>query len=241
MITTIILSKDRPAQLDLLLRSLERNGGRQFDPVVCREPAGHGFESAVRGWLDLAGEFVCFMCDDGILYRPLPIGFEACRNPFCIATSLRLGDNTTEFYPAGTSNIRPGSHLWPWKLQDWQVAGDFFYPGSIDGHVFRTADVRRMLAGKQFPNPTALECALVAGCDELAQERPLMACYPHSVYVGNPVNRVSEQSGVRFGSRYPVTAQECQERFRRGERIDLDALDFSHVDGAHTEIELKWR
>lgn len=265
-VTAIIPSKDRPAQLDLLLRSIERNGAGQFIPwVIARHSDGYNavsdahqeayimfgnenvFELDVRHALNECGEFVCFMCDDGILYRPLPhsptVAFEwnVTAPDRLLCFSLRLGSNTTVCYPSGLTQTPVGDSPWYWEDEPRTPGvSDFGYPGSIDGHVFRTADVQRMLEGKSFPNPTALECALVAGCDELAAERPLMACYPHSVYVGNPVNRVSEQSGVRFGTRFPVTAAKCQERFERGERIDLDALDFSQVDGAHTEIELVW-
>lgn len=272
-VTTIILSKDRPAQLDLLLRSIKQNGGGQFSPYVVWDSSSAEFfdgyqtlreehrgaagfhslnplETDVRFYLNDAEEFVCFMCDDGILYRPTP-GLDGFTNYMLATTelltiSLRLGENTRVCYPTGAAQALPilerGGFEWDWTKEP-QTPGesDFGYPGSIDAHVFRTADIQRMLAGKSFPNPTALECALVSGCQELAAERPLMACYPHSVYVGNPINRVSEQSGVRFGQTFPVTAAECAERFARGERIDLDSLDFSGVNGAHTEIELQWR
>lgn len=270
MITTIILSKDRPAQLDLLLRSIERNGGGQFEGTIVTPLINEAyktvfidhdrwdfscgdFEVAVRAELHKAGEFVCFMCDDGILYQPLPEeptwGWRMRTADEVLCVSLRLGQNTWECYPSNHVNAKPSaftgkineSLVWRWTLEPrFPGESDFGYPGSIDGHIFRTADVRRMLDGKSFPNPTALECALYDGCNELSDERPFMACYPHSVYVGNPINRVSEQSGVRYGESYPVTADECNQRFLAGERIDLEALDFSHVNGAHTEIELKW-
>lgn len=266
-VTTIILSKDRPAQLDLLLRSIERNGAGQFIPwVIARHSDGYNavsdahqeayimfgnenvFELDVRHALSECGEFVCFMCDDGILYRP------DARNPALnfttrgldtdlLCVSLRLGENTVRQYPTDFKQRLPREPPWDGNGAAWEwrnAEHDFGYPGSIDAHVFRTADVQRMLAARSFPNPTALECALVDGCNELASERPLMACYPHSVYVGNPINRVSLQSGVRYGTRFPVSAEECNRRFLAGERIDLDALDFSGVDGAHTEIELHW-
>jgi hypothetical protein len=263
-VTTIILSKDRPAQLDLLLRSIERCGGGQFEAQSI-QPCGYMegweqridhtgrwfslpdlFENAVRMALTEAGECVCFMCDDGILYRHVPpLELDSLPDEV-LCVSLRYGENTTEQYPTGFLNAfgsddepretPEGLLTWEWK----RAHGDYGYPGSVDAHVFRTEDVRRMLEPHTFPNPTALECALVEGCFALAAERPLMACYPNSLYVGNPINRVSLQSGVRFGTTFPVTAAECNERFQGGERIDLDALDFSGVNGAHTEIELQW-
>lgn len=246
MVTAVVLSKDRPAQLDLLLQSLERNGGGQFAREINRRVAGAGFERLTRALIDGSDDFVCFMCDDGILYRPVPaVGPILYRRPDVLTLSLRLGANTTVCYPSGLTQAVPkmdADCTWDWTAEPRQPGvSDFGYPGSVDGHIFRVDDVQRMLDGRSFPNPTALECALAAGCDELAAERPLMACYPQSVYVGNPVNRVSDQSNVRFGDRFPVTAEECAARFAAGERIDLDALDFTQVDGAHTEIELVWR
>lgn len=274
----IILSKDRAAQLDLLLRSLERNAPPEPTAIIYRTSNGlhalgyrklfeehrgtanwlypdHGnFEQHVKGLVstDHVDSFVTFLCDDDILYRPLvpntdPFRWIADGDPLLCA-SLRLGANTVRQYPSDLPQEIPWPTVgdmgrwmaWPWENGD-DVEHDFGYPGSLDGHTFRTADLRKMLDGRKFPNPTALECALVEGCNELADERPLMACYPHSVLVGNPINRVSEQSGVRFGTTFPVTADECNRRFLAGERIDLDALNFDHVNGAHTEVELRWR
>jgi hypothetical protein len=243
VITTVVFTKDRPAQLELLLESVERNGGGLFDVVLVDHPTGALFETRTRHLIEHGAEYVCFMCDDGILYRPLPHWWSVWLNEAELCLSLRLGLNTRICYPSGLRQELPPSP-WPWRWVDEpQQPGvsDFGYPGSIDGHVFRRADLLRMLAGKRFPNPTAFECALVDGCRGLADERPLMIAFPVSVYVGNPVNRVSEQSGVRFGSTYPVSAEECRRRFDAGERIDLDALDFLHVDGAHTEVELVWK
>lgn len=262
-ITTIVLSKDRPAQLDLLLRSIEKNGGGYFErPIVIYRGLGYTylvgnprvvrparaveedqFEEHARFYLSTADEFVCFMCDDGILYRRPNIDPARLLGPDILCFSLRLGANTNHFYPGDFPQAVPFSTFpcWDWTDNAWETAGDFYYPGSLDAHIFRTADAQRMLDGRTFPNPTALECALVEGCNDLADERPLMACYPHSVYVGNPINRVSEQSNVRYGQTYPVTAEECNRRFLAGERIDLNSLDFSKVNGAHTEIKLVWK
>lgn len=271
----IILSKDRAAQLDLLLRSLERNAPPEPTAIIYRtsdgahalgysklfeehRPSGlylypdHGnFERHVKELLAIDVPTVTFLCDDDILYRPLPpvvttnereptIALRSRDDLLCF--SLRLGANTGQEYPSDGWQEAPLTAATgePWHWKDAPEHNDFGYPGSLDGHTFRTADLRRMLAGRKFPNPTALECALVEGCNDLADERPLMACYPHSVLVGNPINRVSEQSNVRYGTRFPVTADECNRRFLAGKRIGLDRLDFSGVNGAHSEIELVW-
>lgn len=260
MITAVVLSKDRPAQLDLLLRSLERNGGGLFDVTVLMggsrlrfdlDRDAHwqnelDFEEDVRLLLDDAHDLVCFMCDDGIFYRPLPYDPQQYLTenewawPF-LCFSLRLGENTTVCYPSGLQQRVPGLR-WRWPEQPLDPGvSDFGYPGSVDGHIFRRTDLLEILDGYRFPNPTALEVALYSGClAKMRERRPLMACYPRSVYVGNPVNQVSAQSNVRYGTRFPASVEECRLRFERGERLCLDAMDFSQVDGAHSEVRLVW-
>lgn len=258
----IILSKDRPAQLDLLLRSLERNAPPERTKVLYRAStarfitgyksvnkgrwyledenyASGGFEDSIRYFLRLADataqQYISFFCDDDICYRvgwQLPKTLE--HDVLCF--SLRMGDNTKIQYPSNMPQRVPLLPKWRWFDADL----DFAYPGSIDGHVFRTVDVMGMLQYASFPNPTALECALVEGCNQLADRRPLMQCFSSSVVVGNPVNRVSEQSNVRFGASFPASAEWCNDRFLGGERIALERLDFSGVNGAHTEIKFEW-
>jgi hypothetical protein len=262
VVGALILSRERPAQLELLLTSLERNAPGVFDwRVLWRDdidPDGyewelqrqHGigrfarelrpgdFELFVRGILDeCEHEHFAFFCDDDVLYRPLPRVVWPGGNTQIICVSLRLGENTVVQYPTGRSQRFPGHLPWEWL----EAEGDFGYPGSVDGHVFRTHDLRGLLAGRMFPNPTALECALADACLAAESERPLMACFPRSLLVGVPVNRVSEQSNVRHGGSMIYSAESLRASWEQGMRLDLDAIDFTGVDGAHTELDLRWR
>lgn len=253
MVTAIILSKDRPAQLHLLLASIRKNAYRHIHPVVIykgdrdlyRQAAPDvllieetNLEQQIRDELELSADYVCFMADDGILYRPYRGGAENVLHysPDTLCVSLRLGFNTLVCQPTGIEQTAPESEHYDWTT----AQGDFAYPGSIDAHIFRRCDLVKMLRPRSFPNPTALECVLVEACEERLQEQPKMAMYSQSLYVGNPINRTSEQSNVRYGDRYPVTVAECLNRFEAGWRIDLERLSFDQVDGAHTEIELIW-
>jgi hypothetical protein len=261
----LIFSRDRAAQLDLLLSSLEANAGPGFTIVIWRasderglsdfragyqllfereregvhgwEQGGDGeFEGMVRTALDLAGERTLLLCDDDVLYRPWKEWVYWPESLLCF--SLRMGVNCASQYPTGATQAYPGAfYHWPSQAEN----GDFGYPGSLDGHQFRTDDLRRMLQGRTFPNPTALECALVEGCNELASERPMLSVYSEQRLVGLPLNRVSEQSNVRHGERSEYGAPALNERFLAGDRLDLSAIDFSQVSGAHHELELCWR
>ncbi len=266
----VVISKNRAAQLDLLLRSLDRfawpeptwavvnwtdddyRAGYELcerdHPEVRFLPEGSlggwEFERAVRFLLEQpdAGAFVTFLCDDDVIYRTAPSTpvFAALLEPEVLCFSLRLGANTLVQYPTGFRQHPPAFDLgpWPWRLAD----GDFAYPGSIDGHVFRAADLRTLLDGAEFPNPTALECVLA---DRLAAGalpgRPLMSCYPESVLVGLPVNRVSTQSNVRYGERVLRSAYDLNLLYTAGRRIALDSIPFDRVVGAHTELPFDWK
>lgn len=255
----LIFSRDRAAQLDLLLRSLAVNTVADrtvvlwrgsdvrfrtgYDVVESEWPSVYmindhaGFEGLVRWTLDhCRDERTLLLCDDDVLVRPWREWRYWPETLLCF--SLRLGTNTVVQYPTGATQLWPGG-FYPW-LQE-RDNGDFGYPGSLDGHQFRTEDLRRMLAGRSFPNPTALECALVEGCLALAHERPMISVYSEQRLVGLPLNRVSEQSNVKHLDDPVYSAAALNERFLAGERIDLAALDFTGCDGAHWDgVELVW-
>ncbi len=264
--TRIVLSRDRPAQCDLLLRSLERYAPAEPTVVLYRDGPGypelrherrgesfirefgreHEFQNLVDSALAFAHaageETVTFLCDDDVCYRPWPPPGEPTpaelleEDDELLCVSLRLGRNCVMQYPTGVEQEWPNVNPWEWQVSQ----GDFAYPGSIDGHVFTLADVNDMLADREYPNPTALECVLADACHEFAPERRLMRSYDHSVLVGVPVNRVSEQSRVRFGELHPAPADMLLAGFLAGRRLDLAAIDFSAVDAAHVELELRW-
>lgn len=242
----IVFSRDRAAQLDLLLRSLVRNAPPERVEVIwwATDPEyfdayydekvhlggppptpPDAFRNRLMTLLENAGDtHVTFFCDDDIVYRPLLASPSYwLQNPRVLCFSWRLSADEN-----------------PWRWADLPRT-DHGYPGSIDGHTFRVNDVLDMIWGHdEIINPTALEHALVGGCDNLAAHRPLMAAPSEQVLVGVPVNRVSETSGCPHGEEHPQSTRELNDRFLAGERIDLDALDFSGVRGCHHEIPFAW-
>jgi hypothetical protein len=268
----IVLSKDRPAQLDLLLTSLERLTPTEQTWVIhtwsdddfehgyrlCElahpharflaegvRPGRWSFEQAVRGRLGVPSsaspppDTVTFLCDDDVWYRTppeYPPQLGEREEVLCFA--WRLGQNCTVQYPTNLPQTPPLELAYSWL----DAPGDFGYPGSLDGHVFRGADLYELLADSEFPNPTALECALNEAClVTMRERRPLMLRPQWSCIVGVPVNRTSAQSGVRFGTLYPQPAAELNANYLRGYRIAFDRLDFHRVSGAHWELPYVWK
>lgn len=136
-VTSIIFSKDRPAQLDLLLRSLKQNAPAFYDrALVVYKPTTVGFAEGyltcekehpsvlffeelhhtesfggqVLVHLSNADTKIAFFVDDDVIYRPLPVPNPAAwldLFPETLAFSLRLGRNTRFCYPLNRQQAGP--------------------------------------------------------------------------------------------------------------------------------------
>lgn len=244
----VVFSRDRAAQLDLLIRSLDTFlvpeptrviwvASNDFyraayaEVTIDPEQEPDGFNQALHAALS-ASETVTFLCDDDVVYRPCTID-PAVRlaDPKVLTFSLRLGrGNKQQPLPAGF----PRWQWWPLPRHD------FGYPASVDGHTFRTDDVLAVLGNTAVSDPTWLETVLARRIANIAGDRPLMESPTEQVLVGVPVNRTSPSSGVAHGEHHPQPLADLNERFLAGERISLDALDLSGVDACHHEVAYTW-
>jgi hypothetical protein len=213
----LVFSKDRPAQLDLLLRSIREHANRLYASrtVLWRASAPeyeHGyqvcvaenpgwtwwreyaFEQNVRWWLSQTGETCSFLVDDDVFYRDAPAGVD----PPC---SLR--------------------------------GGDYDYPFSLDGNVYRSADVAALLEGVRFTDPTEME----ARGHELRERLPFDHVVPVQppCLVGVPANRVSTSSRMPHMG---VHEYELNERYLAGGR--LRPVEAERPLPAHAELGYLW-
>lgn len=261
MTGTIIFSRNRAMQLDALLRSMRFDGASPFGPAwaICRASEG-SHETAyrvcedehrdvyfaaevdlveqVKAILERVEGLACFLTDDSVFYRQPMIPSALAHGVLC--HSFRLGKNTTECYPLSCEQRLPdfreadGEIDWAWR----EAEGDFGYPGSLDGHVFRASHLRRSMATcREDANPNRIEEHLTRWVGaRLAGEFPLMTAEVESSLVGIPANRVNETHPNRVGS--GPSANELCARYLAGERLAPDRMDFSDVRGAHQEIPL---
>jgi hypothetical protein len=241
-------------QLDAFLESARRHAGHVYETVTVlyrptSGPYNDAYESLRRArkdvrWLaetrfshDLRScidglDETVFHTDDDVFFRPFErptvADDEAC-------FTLRLGLNTTYCYPLDSADeirapqISGDRVTWAWRDQE---PGAFAYPLALNGHVFRTDELRGWLDRIEFGNPNELESALQTLNDEV---RPRMASFRESCVVSIPANLVNETFANRNSGSYDVTV--LNERFLAGERIDLDAMDFSAVGACHQEID----
>jgi hypothetical protein len=237
-VNTVIFSKDRAAQLDLFFQSLQKNAPQIKTPVTIWTYTSKKFlegynrlhswigmmvhetslKSDVLTMVDNRDEQTVFFTDDQVIHGPMPRVYVKPRESF----SLRLGKNCTWCYPPHCS----------------QKVGtlDFDYP-SIDARIMRTNEFLSIVRGCEWNTPNELENVLLVAWQEYAW-RPSILWAEHSCVVSIPHNTVVNNPGVR---NYGGTAEELNDRFIRGERLDFEGMDFSNVRACHQEIPLVWK
>lgn len=205
MVDCLVFSKDRASQLDLLARSIVRHAGDLYRRVSVL----YTFSSAafLRGYQRFYAETELEL--ELMLEHDFEGQVRAWLDNAGPLVSFLVDDDV--FY-------RDVPAL------DWgQVplslrGGDYDYPFSLDGNIYRRSDVSTLLAELAgFSNPTELEHAA-----HLARERlPFQwvnAVEPPCL-VGVPANRVSRSSGMpHFG-------------------ISVDTLNAAYLAGGRLELE----
>lgn len=257
----IVFSKDRACQLEAFLSSCEHHFpdikdcnvsiiyrfttaeyGQGYD--ICKQAhAGYKwvleqpgqFKACVMSAIDARRAFTVFFVDDQIWTAPLSKkdtelkNFGVTGQQICL--SLRLHPGLTYAYAMNAQMRPPKFHhknLWQWAA----AMGDFAYPMSLDGHIFKTRMVLPALEEFNFKNPNQLEGSWA--------KRPfpgkyLMGCYDTARVINIPFNKVNEECNNRSMSR---SAEELNQRYLTGGRVDWMQLKGYVGNAVHVEMEL---
>lgn len=283
MITSIIFSKNRACQLDLLLRSIQQNLPNfqeifvlyhyttsefavGYEKLINKFPnfsfvPQTDFEQNTRTLLNLVGDvsgnkYVCFFVDDNIIYRKCDLDNTCidalfCETPELTCFTLRLGANTViqdqynnipTVFPQKTYHL--SDFFGGWKLEnekllfwDWttvKVFGDFGYPFSVDGHIYKVSDLLPLL-NYEFDTPNAFEGRF----DKNTFSTNLMGCFEQSVLVNNPLNIVGS-SNNNAGLYWGHTLEELNQKYLDGYQISLNSIMEKKIFAAHQEIEIEY-
>ena len=223
-IHALVFTKDRPLQLDAFLRSAKKYA--PYDLIRICDTSGAAFEQYVRLFL-AQHERVVFHTDDDVFFRRISADHSHRQDA---VRSFRLGRNTLYQHTTGRRQRVPSNFPWRWH----NAEGDFGYPLCLNATVYRSADLLPLL-DFHFDNPTSLEAQLAAKADEFAPE--WMTAPLHSCCVSIPYNRVTTGSRNPISDNPAHSAEALQALWDEGYRLDLDAMDFSSVIGAHQVIE----
>jgi hypothetical protein len=258
---TIIPSKDRPAQLDLLLRTTKGRykEWRENDiAVLWRASTGRFAEGYTKvrerhprfryveekdfqaDFRKLVQEsptpyFQMFM-DDDVLVRDFSLDCPEMAvlegNQFVAGLVLRMAPYMDYCY---TENVHSDPPIFA-KDRTWLwpgLRGDWGYPNSVDGTIWPRESVQEILCGSQWELLHKLEPML-----RLGMRGPLAVCVNEPIVVSIANNSV--QDTVQENRNGGGTPEELNERFLAGEQIKADNIVAHTAMSPHWEIEYEW-
>lgn len=257
-LNVIIFSKNRPCQLDLLLNSMAKFfiEHKVFNTfvlyAVSDDEYQYGYDQLIKKHkkikfikeqnfkrdmlenINVDNKYTVFLVDDIVWKESFSV---ECRelelldkDLDIICLSLRLDQYLTYCYACDIDMRRPEfdqQMRWQWDGQD----GDFGYPMSLDGHIFRTEDIYPLLTSLTYYNPNSLE-------GELSQHplnKSKMICLNKARLFNMPINKVQNDNSNRHGS---ITAEYLNTMFINGYRISLKQLIGYDNNACHQEVDI---
>ena len=159
--------------------------------------------------------------------------FEAFKNePETLCLSLRIHPGISYCYMRNQVIPAPewvSEGKWAW----FNLPGEWGYPFSLDGHIFRTEDVLPCIKDQPYAHPNALEDKMTY----FMPKRPYMRCFQQAKIINVPANRVGQNIYNRHGS---IPSDFLNEQFLKGLRIDLKPFIGLNVNAVHYEMEYQW-
>jgi len=206
------------------------------------------FKADVMDQLTRARSEVMFLVDDQIMRYPMLFDWEEVptlfyQNGNVGSISLRLGNNTTTQYQSGQTIQPPklsgvGGAFRIWNSFPHPTTSNWGYPLSVDGHIFRTADIRGILARLSFDAPNTME-------EQMSLQKsyfsPIMACQDESVFVNNPINLVQTTHNNRYSGEKNLCAETMNDMFVYERfKIDWEEMIFANeIVGSHQDLVVR--
>lgn len=235
----IVFSYNRPAQLDLLLRSMKRFTdfkdiwvSYMHDPeyqegyrrVILDNIDVHfvyrydNLKDYVMRWLDKP--YVMFCPDDDVFIGKVSLKDQQFKqfanNPDILCLSLRLGWNCNYCFDQDTPVEVPKMIDGMWEWQKYPL--DWGYPMSCSCTIFRTNEIKPILERLEFDIPSHIEAQM----HKTPLPQPLMLCYPKQKVLEMPFNSVqNEFLNNRTGD---ISIEWLNNEFMKGKIIDLDYI-----------------
>lgn len=264
-ISLVIFSKDRPLQLNGLLRSIQHHVSgvaaihvlyRASDEAYerayqeCAEAlqtdtqihwtAEHDFKVDLVQTLDrVTTESLCFLVDDIVFIRQVDLNAidkDAIRYGI---VSLRLGQNIQFCYtkqkPMQVPSLQTNTNLPQLKFSWKESIYDWAYPLSVDGHIFPTLEIQVAAKHLDYRAPNTFERALQI-LSPLYQDRPGY-CFDEPRMLNIPLNRVQDEVQNISGD---ITPEDLLIKWNKGLAIDFEALTDIQTNSVHSEASISF-
>ena len=259
MLNTVIFSKNRACQLDLLLRSIKllwkdyskntikiiinstsEEFKKSYNICIKEHPEfsfipQNVFKEDLIFLTNETNPYTIFFVDDMVFKNEFDLTcpefheFRGNREVMCL--SLRMYPKIK--YCQVQKFDTPPPTFNPDLTWKWEgLSGDWGYPYSIDSHIFRTADIINVIRNGNYTYPNNFEDCLL----RQMIRRPLMKCFKKSKTVNIPLNRI----GPTHSPCVNISAESLNSMYLEGKRLSLKGvLDIDTVS-PHQEIPLEW-
>lgn len=258
MLNLIIFSKDRACQLELLIRSMKKffkefnhtpinilytysnnDYKKGYDKLFGLHSGNNilyikesNFRLQTINLINISNPFTIFFVDDNIFKENFSLIDEQFRifadDLNILTLSLRLHPRLSYCYPTNSIMTKPkfNSKL----IYNWTTErGDYGYPMSLDGHFFRTIEIKNLSNSIMFNNPNSYEFNL----SRIPLNGNKIICYDKSIIVNNPINKVQTNNNNRFGN---ITSKYLNDNFLNNKIINIDK--YCHIDNISCHQEL---
>jgi hypothetical protein len=218
---------------ELLMQRPSRAG------VVFCDEAKKGFEVSTLEALRLNLPYHVFFVDDDCFkteWNPTDGQLEHLkRKQELLTISLRMDPSYRFCYTQGKPAEPPildKEGCWNWI----NLPGDWGYPMSLDGHIFRTQDIVPLIQSIHFKNPNSFEAILAS---KPLLNSPQMFCYPKAKLINLPINKVQTVNKNHAGTVHPISVEELNAKFLDGFQLNLDSvMNASGFLAPHHELPL---
>lgn len=224
-IKTVIFSKNRACQLEVLLRSLNMPATviYTYDPVF-----KSGYDKLIgiypkvnfvlefdfkKQVIENLGEYTLFLVDDDVMIKPFdencPELEEFKTNQDIVGLSLRLA-------PYYEDAPKFQNNTWSWR----GLKHDWGYPMSVSAHIFRKQDILPIIVNGVFNTPNDLEVLLRKN----PPNKPIMMCMDRPSIINVPANQVQTKYRQNRFKNMGIPAEGINEKFLSGLRISLEDI-----------------
>ncbi|MDV6032223.1 MAG: hypothetical protein F9B45_19480 [Phycisphaera sp. RhM] len=254
----IVFSKDRPLQLDALLRSIRDHLRGEFQLTVLWKASDKQFQLAYDEVFESLGEMgirtveeneflgdtidalehalapsAMFLVDDILFVREFRTEWLKRFRFINAVPSTRLDDQVTYSQPHECESPVPrlkSSRRSPWKVFSWResVAG-WAMPLALDGNVFSRREVIGLLKGIDCKNPNSLEAAF--GPYRFWFKFRKGYCLTRRCIQNFALNRVQTENETFPCGEYSADA--LLEKWNQGFRLDIEKMAKIKSDSTH--------
>lgn len=235
-LTTLIFSKNRGCQLELLLRSLRfKLKHNNLSVIYTYDPEYKAaYDKVMKLYPDIkfilekdfrrqvidniTDKYLLFLTDDEVMIdtfsEDCPEFVKFSENEDIVCLNLRMGQNYDYDFLKDKKVPIPEFDQGMWKWQDYRH--DWGYPWSVGSHIFRKKDILPILETIEFTGPHMLERNMRGKF-----HKPLMIGFKKAKTVHIPVNRVA--NNIQRSGKY-ISASILNDKFMAGLFIDLKPI-----------------